>query len=67
MNKEDLEPGQRVYRWWYSYADNPNPQPLTVVRVNQKSVTVRTDQGGTFRMAASDLAGTWNLDEWVED
>jgi hypothetical protein len=50
--------GDRVWRWW-----NAGPwsdvQPLTVVRVNRQSVTVRTDQGSTFRVRAADIVGRY--------
>ena len=34
-------------------------QPLTVVRVNQKTITVRTDEGNTFRIPPQDIRGKW--------
>jgi predicted P-loop ATPase len=54
------QPGDRVYRWWYSHADQADPQPLTVVRVNRKTVTVQTDSGSTFRLSPELIAGRWS-------
>lgn len=48
-------PGDRVFRWWDSGAFGMEPQPLTIVRVSQKSVTVRTRLGNDFRISASEL------------
>jgi inosine-uridine nucleoside N-ribohydrolase len=53
--------GDRVYRYWDTVAFGVSMQPLTVVRVNRVSVTVRTDQGSTFRMNPADIAGRY---EW---
>jgi len=55
MNRADLAPNDRVARWW----DNGlgvDLQPLTVVRVNRVTATVRTDQGSQFRIRFADLA-----------
>jgi hypothetical protein len=60
---EALTAGDRVYRWWDTGAFGPSPQPLTVVRVNRLTVTVRTDEGGTFRLPYKDIAG---LVDWEE-
>jgi hypothetical protein len=54
--------GDRVYRYWDSVAFGASVQPLTVVRVNRVSVTVRTDQGSTFRMNPADIAGRYEGD-----
>lgn len=53
------EPGDRVYRYWDSVALGMEVQPLTVVRVNRLSVTVRTDQGSTFRLAPEAIEGPY--------
>ncbi|MGH1490566.1 MAG: hypothetical protein ACRBK7_14445 [Acidimicrobiales bacterium] len=60
-----LGPGDRVYRYWDAYPtaglNGPNDrmkiQELTVVRVNPKTVTVRTDYGSEFRINPGDIAG----------
>jgi len=57
------QPGDRVYRWWYSLPNDPDPQPLTVVRINRKTITVRTDLGAEFRMDPKDIAGHWRDDK----
>lgn len=56
-----LRGGDRIYRWWDS-GISMDPQPLTVVRVNRLTVTVRTDQGNTFRLPQVDIAGRWTED-----
>jgi hypothetical protein len=58
-----LEPGEQVYRWRYTTPSDPDPQKLTVVRVNTLTVTVRTEQGSEFRMAPNDIAGRWTWSE----
>lgn len=58
-----LEPGEPVYRWWFTTPSDPDPQKLTVVRVNTLTVTVRTEQGSEFRMAPNDIAGRWTWSE----
>lgn len=55
-------PGDRIYRWWDSGAFGADIQPLTVVRVNHKTITVRTDQGSQFRMRPDDIVGRWTED-----
>jgi hypothetical protein len=45
-----LKPGDRVYRWVWTGGEHHDIQPLTVVRVNQVTVTVETDQGSRFRI-----------------
>lgn len=55
-------PGDRIYRWWDSGAFGADIQPLTVVRVNRKTVTVRTDQASQFRMRPEDIVGHWMED-----
>lgn len=62
MNIDALHTGDRVYRYWYSYPTKADPQPLTVVRVNRVTVTVRTDSGSTFRIDPDSIVGTWNED-----
>lgn len=57
MRLDELAPGDRTYRWWNSGALGSNMQPLTVVRVNQKTVTVRTDQRNEFRIDPAQLEG----------
>ena len=56
MKRADLAAGDRVARWWDSGAFGADLQPLTVVRVNRVTATVRTDQGGMFRVRFADLA-----------
>jgi hypothetical protein len=52
-------PGDRVWRWWDA-GYKLDPQVLTVVRVNRLTITVRTDQGGVFRLPPQDLVGRWD-------
>ena len=52
--------GDRVFRWWDSGAFGAQLQPLTIVRVNRVTVTVRTDHGSTFRMPPGLIAGRWD-------
>lgn len=61
----DLAPGDRVFRWWDTGAFGMTMQPLTVVRVNRKTVTVRTRQGSEFRMAPADIGGRLTEEEWM--
>lgn len=56
MNPADLSSGDRVARWWDSGAFGMDLQPLTVVRVNRVTATVRTDQGSEFRIRFDDIA-----------
>ena len=55
MNRADLAAGDRVARWWDA-GISVDLQPLTVVRVNRVTATVRTDQGNEFRIRFADLA-----------
>jgi hypothetical protein len=55
------EPGDRVYRWWDSGITH-DPQPLTIVRRNRVTYTVRTDRGAVFRMSPRDIVGYWTED-----
>lgn len=52
--------GDRVYRYWDSGAMGAEMQPLTVVRVNRVTVTVRTDQDSTFRINPGDIVGFYS-------
>ena len=60
-------PGERVYRWTYTGTqetatgriDTQDVQPLTVVRVNRVTVTVRNDRGDTFRIDPDEIEGPW--------
>lgn len=54
-----FEPGDRVYRWWNSGAFGYEIQPLTVIRLNRLTVTVRTDVGNTFRIPYEDIVGPY--------
>ena len=58
------KPGCRVYRWVLTGHDRgfdiQEIMPLTVVRVNRKTVTVRTDRGNVVRIPPQDIAGKWN-------
>lgn len=55
MNPADLSPGDRVARWWDSGAFGMELMPLTIVRVNRVTATVRTDQGDEGRIKFDDL------------
>lgn len=55
--------GDRVYRWWDSGALGVSLQPLTVVRANRKTYTVRTDQGSVFRLPHADVVGRYEDDD----
>lgn len=55
MNPADLTAGDRVGRWWDA-GIGVDLQPLTVLRVNRMTATVRTDQGSEFRIRFDDLA-----------
>jgi hypothetical protein len=61
-----MNAGDRIYRY-LNTSTGPwpiaVPQPLTVVRVNRLTVTVRTDQGSTFRIDPADIEGPWDYDE----
>lgn len=51
MDAEALKAGDRVYRWWCDCW-----QPLTVMRVNRLTVTVRTDYGDArFRLPPDEI------------
>lgn len=56
MDASQLKSNDRVYRWWDA-GSTVDLQPLTIVRVNRATVTVRTDQGNVFRMSPDGLAG----------
>lgn len=60
MDTKSLKPQERVFRWWDAGFEMTQ-QPLTVIRVNRKTVTVRTDQGSIFRISPDRLDGyvTW--------
>jgi hypothetical protein len=58
-----LQPGERVYRWWDD-GWHGSVQPLTVIRVNRMTVTVRTDEGSSFRLPHADVEGRV---DWPED
>lgn len=62
MDPSTLTPGDRVWRWVWTGGQDQEPQPLTVVRVNRVTVTVRTDQGSTFRLDPHLLKGHWTHD-----
>jgi len=58
------EPGDRIFRWVWTGGDRHGletvgMQPLTVIRVNRATVTVKTDQGSTFRLPHSEVGGRW--------
>jgi hypothetical protein len=53
---ERIYRGDRIFRWWDAGC-SMDVQPLTVVRVNPTTVTVRTDQGSTFRLPHADIVG----------
>jgi hypothetical protein len=55
----EWSPKDRVYRWWDA-GISMEPQPLTVVRVNRQTVTVRTDAGSEFRMKPEDIVGRYD-------
>lgn len=55
--------GDRVYRWVWVGGEEQNPQPLTVVRHNRKTVTVDTDQGSRIRVPLHLVEGFWTDDE----
>lgn len=57
-----LTPGEVVYRWWDSGMTH-DVQPLQVIRVNSKTVTVRTEQGNVFRLRMEDLVGRYTEDD----
>ena len=65
-----LRPGDRVYRHVLVGSDRgfdiTDIQPLSVVRVSRKTVTVRTDEGNTFRLPPQDIQGRW-IDEGIDD
>jgi hypothetical protein len=58
-----MRPGDRVYRFVWTGGEHHDPQPLTVVRVNRLTVTVRTDQGFTIRLDPAQIEGPWTWDE----
>ena len=47
-----LKPGDRIVRWWDRGEDRP-PIVLTVVTVNQKTVTVENSRGNRWRVFGS--------------
>lgn len=49
-------------RWWDA-GIHMDAQRLTVVRVNRVTATVRTDEGGTFRMKPEDIVRHLTPDE----
>jgi hypothetical protein len=55
MNRDDLHKDDRVCRWWDSGAFGMELMPLTVVRVNRVTATVKTDQGDVGRVRFDDL------------
>ena len=71
MQMAQWKTGDRVYRWVVTGVrhtmtgrfEEQDPQPLTVVRVNRRTVTVRTDQGSVFRLEPHEIAGEWTEDE----
>lgn len=62
MDPRELAPGARVFRWWDSGAFGMEVQPLTVVRVNRITASVRTDQGWMFRLPFADIVGRYTED-----
>ena len=44
-----LRPGDRVFHWWDTGAFGATQMPMTVVRVNRTTVTVRADNSGEVR------------------
>ena len=60
---DTIRPGSRVYRYVWVGGNNWNPQPLNVIRVNAKTVTVETDQGSRFRIPPTEIEGRWDEDE----
>ncbi len=58
-----LEEGEKVFRWWFTLADDADPQELTVVRINAKTVTVETEYGSRFRLPAHEIAGRWTEED----
>ena len=51
-----LKPGDRIVRWWDRGEDRP-PIVLTVVTVNQKTVTVENSRGNRWRVPLDELGG----------
>jgi hypothetical protein len=53
--------GDRIYRWVLvgqrDSQDLTDIQPLTVVRANRTTLTVRTDEGNAFRLPHAHVAG----------
>ena len=60
MTAPTYQPGDRVYRWVWVGGEEHQPQPLTVVRLNQTTITVETDEGARLRVRPWDLEGRWN-------
>jgi hypothetical protein len=63
-----LKKGARIYRNVYAGSDGRgcdqyDPQPLTIVRVNRKTVTADTDQGIRTRVPLQDIQGAWLYDD----
>ena len=63
MTNTTYKPGEHIYRWWDSGSGGATMQPLTVVRVNRLTYTVRTDQGTTFRLPLHEAAGLYTVRE----
>ena len=63
MELSELAKGDRVYRYWNNGAFGVDLQPLTVVRVNRVTATVRTDHGGQFRIDPAELWGHYTDEE----
>lgn len=55
----DYKPGDSVYRYAWVGGETYEVQPLTIVRVNRLTVTVRTFNGSEFRMPFEDIEGRW--------
>lgn len=60
---DTYKPGDRVYRWWDTGALGVSLQPLTVVRVNRKTITVRTDEGTVGRLRPEDIQGHYTEED----
>lgn len=60
---ENLQAGDRVYRWVWTGGDDADLQTLTVIRVNRVTVTVKTDAGTVLRIPPRDITGRVDWDE----
>ena len=62
IGKDPWQPGDRVYRNVRTSANESEPQPLTVIRCNRKTATVRTGQGAEFPVSLANIVGrvTWD-------